>query len=362
MPLTNIAVKNAKPGVPPVRQEQNGKALRPVQPGKGGSGASDRDQEEPKPYRMFDGGGLYLEVAPSGGKWWRWKYRVAGKEKRLSLGVYPEVSLAKAREERDECRKVLARGIDPAEQRKARKMAREGQPADSFEVVAREWLQKFIDPMSQSHSKRVHARFVNDIFPRIGARSITEITPKELLEVVLRIEKRGSKDTAHRTLGSCSQVFRYAISTGRCKSDITRDLRGALAPAEAGHFAAVTKPEKLAGILRGIDDYNTSSCGLLILICRRRRGNSSARQFFAPESVSPRSWSRSTTIGIRYLPTGISGCRTAMRRRSITPSAILIVPLAEWPSRRCGHEYSMASARPARPRRVVLAAPGKLAC
>lgn len=254
--LTDTLIRNAKAGKPPLQKADSKNQASGGRRGRRSISIIDNEiPPEKKPYRLWDGGGLYLEVDPAGGKWWRWKYRFEAKEKRLSLGVYPEVSLAAARARRQECRKLLAQGVDPAEHRKAVKSARIDAAADSFEVIAREWLEKFIDPKAESHRKRVYARFVNDIFPWIGSRPITEITPKELLDVILRIEKRDAKDTAHRTLGSCSQVFRYAVSTGRCRSDITRDLRGALASAAEGHFAAVTKPEDLAGILRGIDDY-----------------------------------------------------------------------------------------------------------
>jgi integrase len=195
-------------------------------------------------------------VSPSGGKWWRLKYRFAGKEKRLSLGVYPEITLKKARVNRDKCRETLVNGVDPSENRKAMKSSKTERAANSFEVVAREWLGRFIDPMSESHRKRVYARFENDVFPQIGGRPITEITPKELLETVRRIEKRGAPDSAHRTLGSCGQVFCYGVATGRCERDVSHDLRGALAPVIESHFAAATDPEDLAGILRTIDGYN----------------------------------------------------------------------------------------------------------
>ena len=211
--------------------------------------------ETERPYKMADGGGLYLEIDPSGGKYWRFKYRRAGKEKRISLGVYPDVSLANAREARDGCRKQLAQGIDPGVARKAQMEARACGEANSFEVVAREWLKEHVDPKSESHRKRVYARFENDIFPYLGNRSIAEITPKELLSVIRKIENRDAKDTAHRTLGSCGQVFRYGIATGRCERDITADLRGALKPLEEQHFAAVTTPEEIGGILRAIDVY-----------------------------------------------------------------------------------------------------------
>jgi integrase len=203
---------------------------------------------------MADGKGLYLEVDPSRGKYWRFKFRFP-KEKRISLGVYPEVSLAAAREALDECRKLLAKDIDPGLQRKAIKSARAGRAIDSFEVIAREWLKKFIDPRAESHRKRVYARFENDVFPKIGKRPISEITRDELLEVILKIENRGAGDTAHRTLGSCSQVFRYAIRTGRCEHNICGDLQGALAPVVEHHFAAVTTPKEMLGLLRAIDGY-----------------------------------------------------------------------------------------------------------
>jgi len=241
--LTDSLIRNAKPGQRPVQKTESEMQTSGARKGRRSADTIDKkNPPEKKSYRLWDGGGLYLEVDPAGGKWWRWKYRFQGKEKRLSLGGYPEVSLATAREQRQECRRLLAQGTDPAEHRKAVKSAREGATDDSFEVIAQERLKKFIDPVSKSHRTRVYARFVNDIFPAIGSRPIAEITPKELLKVILKIEERGAKDTAHRTLGSCSQVFRYAVSSGRCQSDITRNLRGALAPAEAGHFAAVTKP------------------------------------------------------------------------------------------------------------------------
>jgi hypothetical protein len=148
---------------------------------------TDREIRNAKPsdksYKMFDGGGLYLEVDPSGGKWWRFKYRIP-REKRISLGVYPAVSLADARELRDEKRRLVAKGIDPSEQRKAIKSARADRAENTFEVIATEWLGKFIDPMSTSHSKRVHARFTNGVFPTIGSRPIAEITRAELINAL----------------------------------------------------------------------------------------------------------------------------------------------------------------------------------
>lgn len=216
-----------------------------------------------KAQRMFDGSGLYLEISPSGGKWWRLKYRFAGKEKRLSLGVYPEVSLKAARIGRDDNRKLLAQGIDPGENRKAQKLSRIASAADSFEVVAREWLSKMKPNWSESHYVRVKAKFENDVFPRVGRRPISEITAQELLTVLQKVENRGAVDTAHRIRWSCGQVFRFGIATGRCTRNIVPDLKGALAPAVGGNFPAATTPDQIAGILRAIDGYK----GTLVVLC-----------------------------------------------------------------------------------------------
>jgi integrase len=272
MPLTVFEIDAAKPGLRPVRQIEDGEGNNQEQKGKKNKPRSSKGEvsveegdptgNEPdprfvktdKPYKLSDGGGLYLEVDPSGGKYWRFKYRFP-KEKRLSLGVYPEVGLAAARAERDKCREQLAKGIDPGVARKAKKAARAGNAENSLEVVAREWLKTHVDSKAETHRKRVYARFENDIFPYLGSRPIAEITPMELLGVITKIEDRGAGDTAHRTLGSCGQVFRFGIQTGRSQRDITADLRGALKPVEEQHFAAVTKPAEIGGILRAIDCY-----------------------------------------------------------------------------------------------------------
>jgi hypothetical protein len=189
-----------------------------------------------KPFRVFDERALYLEVSVAGSKWWRLKYRFAGKEKRLSLGVYPEVSLKDARERRDEARKLLAAVVDPSENRKAQKSARVEMAASSFEVVAREFLGKYSAGWAKSHADRVARRFERDIFPWVGGRPIADIFPPELLRVLRRIESRGALDTAHRALNCCGQVFRYGLATGRCDRDPSSDLRGALPPVKGKHL------------------------------------------------------------------------------------------------------------------------------
>lgn len=208
-----------------------------------------------KPVRMFDGGGLYLEVSPSGGKWWRLKYRFDGKEKRISLGVYPDTSLAKAREKRDEARQQLANGIDPGENKKAQKAARAELAANSFEVVAREWLERRAPTLSEKHVEKVLARLVKNLFPWIGARPIAELAAPELLQALRRVEGRGAIHTAKRLLQYAGQVFRYGVATGRCQRDIAADLRGALTEEKEVHRAAITDPKKVAELLRAIDGY-----------------------------------------------------------------------------------------------------------
>lgn len=211
-----------------------------------------------KPQRMFDGGGLYLEVSPAGGKLWRWKYRVNGKERRLALGIYPDTGLADARDKRDAARKLLAAGIDPGEHRKAAKAAGEGRAANSFAVVAEEWLAKQSAHMAPATLEKARWTFDDLVFPWIGTRPIADIDAPEMLKLLRRIEDRGAHETAHRTKQRCGQVFRYAIATHRASRDPTADLRGALTPAKTTHRAAVTDPDKVGELLRAIEGYTGS--------------------------------------------------------------------------------------------------------
>ncbi|MGF6965923.1 integrase [Paraburkholderia sp. WC7.3g] len=208
-----------------------------------------------KLYRLFDERGMYLEVSAAGGKWWRFKYRFGGKEKRLSLGVYPAVGLKKARDRRDEARELLADGVDPGEHQKAKKAANGERAANSFEVVAREWFARQSHAWAQSHADKVIQRLEKDIFPWLGKRPISEIAAPELLGVIRRIEERGARDTAHRAMQNCGQVFRYAVATGRAERDPSADLKGALPPVRHENFASITEPERVAELLRAIDAF-----------------------------------------------------------------------------------------------------------
>ena len=210
-----------------------------------------------KPYKLNDGQGLYLQVTPTGGKWWRFKYRFDDKEKLISLGTYPEISLVDARERREAARKQVANSIDPGEVRKAQKAAR-GLVENSFEVVAREWHVKFSPRWSPVHADTTIKRLERDAFPWIGNRPISEIKAPELLAVLRRVESRGALETAHRVKTICGQVFRYAVATGRAERDPAADLKGALPPATKSHLAAVTDPKEVVGLLRAIDGYQGS--------------------------------------------------------------------------------------------------------
>ena len=223
MPLSDTAIRNAKPGE--------------------------------KPRKMYDAKGLFLIVQPSGGKWWRFRYKFDDKEKTISLGTYPEVSLKKARERRDEYREDLADERDPSQTRKSKKEAKKREVTDSFEAVTREWHQKQSHTWKPVYSKKILKRFEQDVFPYIGNQQIDEITAPTLLAVLRRIESRGVIDTAHRIHQNCGQVFRYAVATGKAERDPSSDLKGALTPVNVKHHSSITDPVKVGELLRAIDDF-----------------------------------------------------------------------------------------------------------
>lgn len=225
MKLTNIQIKNAKPG--------------------------------PKTQRLFDGMGLYLEISPRGGRWWRFKYRFGGKELRLSLGTFPDTPLALARERRDEARKLIAQGIDPSAKRKSAKDTQRAQ-AETFERIASEWYAKQLPTWTPAHANKVRRFLELNAYPWLGKRPIREIVPTEILAVAKRIEARGAIETAHRTVGYISQVFKHAVASDKAASDPTRDIREALSPVSVTHFSSVKDPALIANLLRAIHNYNGS--------------------------------------------------------------------------------------------------------
>ena len=227
MPLTDTAIRKAKP--------------------------SD------KPLKMSDGGGLYLLLRPDGARWWRWDYRrpVTGKRNTLSLGSYPDTGLADARERHVEARKVLAAGIDPGEQRKAQKTATLERAANTFGAVGDELLTmraKQLHPRTAARERR----FVAQDLAGIADIPVADVTAPALLAVLRKVEARGAIETAHRALAAASMVFRYAIRTGKAKHNPAVDLKGALAAPETTHFASVTDPEKIGPLLRALWGYDGS--------------------------------------------------------------------------------------------------------
>lgn len=211
-----------------------------------------------KDVKLFDGGGLYLLVTPTGGKLWYMKYRFEEKEKKLSFGAYPDVSLSKAREKRQAAREQIAAGIDPGAVRKAVKTAVRAETENAFEVVAREWHAKFAPTWTPGHADTIFRRMELDLFPFLGAKQIGEITPPEMLAVLRKVESRGALETAHRIKTIAAQVFRYAIATGRAVNDPTVPLKGAMPPTTQRHFPSITEPAKVKDLLRAIDDFKGS--------------------------------------------------------------------------------------------------------
>jgi integrase len=226
-PLTAVQVKNAKP--------------------------------KEKTYRLFDGGGLYLEVTAKGSKLWRMKVTGdGGKENRLSFGIYPDVSLEQARERRDETRKLRAAGIDPVANRKAKKEAKSDVDTNTFALVAREWIERRKDELSANTYKNLMGRLGRDVLPYIGAKPVASITAMDILDVCRRLEGQNKIDTAHRIRTVCSQIMRYAVVTGRASHDPTPTLQGALKPKKVTHRAAIVEPEQVGELLRTMDAYKGS--------------------------------------------------------------------------------------------------------
>lgn len=222
MPLSDTAVRNSKP--------------------------------KEKPYKLTDSEGLYLLIS-STGKYWRFDYRFLGKRKTLAMGVYPDTSLADARERRSQARKLLANGKDPGEVKQTQKQTAKLLASNTFEAVAREWHEKQSTKWVPKNAARTLSLLVRDIFPFIGKTPIAQLTAANLLETIQKIEKRGNIETAHRAMMNCGQIFRYAIATGRAQADLSLVLKGALTPVNEKHHASITDPKKVGDLLRTIEGY-----------------------------------------------------------------------------------------------------------
>lgn len=274
-PLTDLAIRKAKPAT--------------------------------KPLKLFDGGGLYLYVTPAGGRLWRQKYRWLGKEKTLSHGRYPVVSLADARRRRDEAQRLLATGIDPGAHKKAARAVAIEHAGNSFEAVAREWLAK--RDWVENYKTKVTGWLRNDVFPWIGSRPVIELGAPDFLRVARRVEERGAIESAHRILQNCGQIMRYAIATGRATRNPVPDLKGALTPAPERHFAAITDPNKVGGLLRACDSYE----GTIVVKCALRLA---PLVFLRPGELRQAEWSE-FDLGARQW--NIPAERMKMRLQHIVP-------------------------------------------
>ena len=253
MPLTDPTIRNAKPG--------------------------------DKPIRLFDAGGLYLEVSPKGGKWWRLKYRFDGKEKRLSLGTYPDVGLKAARASRDEARKLLADGVDPGALRKATKAADSAVVNDTFEAVAREWYGKAYANKAESTREKTMTRLVQDVFPIIGHMPVASIEPAHIRALIELIEQRGALDIAKRVFNYVGRTLRYADSLGKVARDVSAsiDLNLILTKRDTKHHAALTDPVAVGGLMRAIDGFS----GGFVTVCALKL---SALTFVRPGELRHAEW------------------------------------------------------------------------
>jgi hypothetical protein len=231
MKLTNIQIKNAKP--------------------------------KDTMYRLGDGDNLLLEIHPNGKKHWRVNYVYNKKRRQVALGPYPLVSLAEARELKIEKQKLLLKGVDPVEERRQQKIEHEINHVNTLEAIAREWHEHQRHAWKERHAKRILERLEVTVFPFVGSRPIKAISPQEILSVLRKIEGRGSYDMAHRVMQFCSNIYRYAVATGRAERDITVDLRGALKPAKTENLARLSEAQ-LPGFLQKLEIYDTEYNGHII--------------------------------------------------------------------------------------------------
>ncbi len=287
MPLTDTAIRKAKSGA--------------------------------KPARLFDGGGLYLEVRPTGAKLWRLKYRFDGKEKLLALGAYPGMALAIARQKRDAARKLLHDGSDPGAHRKAAKATRAGLAANTFEVIGREWYAKTAPTLADTTKEKLLRCLDVDVFPVIGARPIARLAAADLIRVIERIEQRGALDIAKRVHNSMGRIFRYAVGRGLVSRDPSRDieLKDILSPADVQHHASVTDPKAVGGLLRAIEGFT----GAFATRCAMRLA---ALVFVRPGELRHAEW---TEFDFDKTEWRIPAGKMKMREQHIVPLSVQAVAI-----------------------------------
>ena len=277
--------------------------------------------------KLFDGNGLYLLIAPNGGKRWRWKYRFGGKEKVLALGVYPAVSLKDARQKREEADAQRRAGIDPGVQKQAIKAAIRAEVSNTFEVVAREWFAQQSVVWAETHRRHTMAYLEKDIYPLIGGIPVGGVRPPQLLEALRRIESRGAPSAAKKMRQTCGQIFRYAIATGRADYDAAAGLRDALSPKVVKNFASIKEPKIIGALLRDIEMYT----GNLIVRFALRVA---PYVFVRPGELRRAEWSEFNLEGSEWR---IPAARMKMKEQHIVPLARQVVSLLKDLHQYTGH-------------------------
>ena len=208
-----------------------------------------------KAYKIADGAGLYLNVSKTGTKSWRFKYVFNHEEQTLTIGLYPEITLKRAREKHFEAKQMLQEGVNPSQHKQKMKKLQDDAGKESFDYIAMEWFEKEKDNWSPSHRNRIESLLVKDICPFIGKQALNDLSAPDILSTLRKIEKRGAIETAHRAKYVVGQVSRYGIATGRCERDYTPDLKGALKKPVEKHLASITEPKRVAELLNAIEEY-----------------------------------------------------------------------------------------------------------
>lgn len=289
-----------------------------------------------KPYKLFDGGGLFVLVNPNGSKYWRMKYRIVGKERLLSIGIYPDVPLMDARSRRDEAKRMIAAGIDPCEAKRAQRAAIRDAAENSFKAVSLEWLAAQKPGWSQGHYDRVYARLENNAWPKLGKLPVSSIKPVTVLDALREIEKRNAHYMAGRVKETIGQVMRYAVATGRAEYDPTPSLKGALTAHVTKHMASVTDPKQVGEILRMFDAFSGSHTVRVAL-------NLAPLVFARPGELRQMRWDELDLDGKLWdLPRG----RMKMRESHLVPLSTQAVALIEEMRPHSGHlEHVFPGAR-----------------
>jgi len=269
-----------------------------------------------KPYKLADGGGLYLLVNPGGSRYWRLKYRIDGRERLISMGVYPEQSLAEAREGRDAARKLIAKGTDPSEVRQEEKAARRTAAANTFEAVAKEWYEKKCPSWAASNARIIRRRLEKELYPRIGDDAIAKLTGPRLLEVLRVVEGRGAIETAHRLRQYLSAIMRYAVQTHRISADPTPHPETLTAPTPE-RFASITDPDKVGALIRAIRTYSGTDVVRTAL-------RLAPLLFVRPGELRAARWAE---IDLEAAEWTIPADRMKMRRPHIVPLSVQAVAL-----------------------------------